>query len=160
MNRRQRHDTEKHGREKTRILFCIRGANLNLSFNKHCAQQKPRTRTVNPSTRSAHKKHGFQLQTCKSVFAYMLNILSWFSSIISEITDIFMLFHNSKCQKAKWAVTFISFLSLLTCPRFRTNLKSFTFLRPNLKNLSGGLNLSRGLNMDGSTLNCFKCFKI
>ena len=107
--------------------YCIRGANLNLSFNKHCAQQKPRTRTVNPSTRSAHKKHGFQLQTCKSVFAYMLNILSWFSSIISEITDIFMLFHNSKCQKAKWAITFISFLSLLTFPRFRTNLKSFTF---------------------------------
>ena len=106
MNRRQRHDTEKHGREKTRILFCIRGANLNLSFNKHCAQQKPRTRTVNPSTRSAHKKHGFQLQTCKSVFAYMLNILSWFSSIISEITDIFMLFHNSKCQKAKMSNNF------------------------------------------------------
>ena len=33
-------------------------------------------------------------------------------------------------------------------------------LWPNLKNLSGGLNLSRGLNMVGSTLNCIKCFKI
>ena len=32
--------------------------------------------------------------------------------------------------------------------------------RPNLKNLSGGLNLSRGLNMVGSTWNCIKCFKI
>ena len=30
---------------------------------------------------------------------------------------------------------------------------------PNLKNLSGGLNLSRGLNMVGSTENCIKCFK-
>ena len=30
----------------------------------------------------------------------------------------------------------------------------------NLKNLSGGLNLSRGLNMVDSTLNCIKCFKI
>ena len=33
-------------------------------------------------------------------------------------------------------------------------------LWPNLKNLSGGLNLSRGLNMVGSTKNCIKCFKI
>ena len=31
---------------------------------------------------------------------------------------------------------------------------------PNLKNLRGGLNLNRGLNMVGSTLNCIKCFKI
>jgi len=31
---------------------------------------------------------------------------------------------------------------------------------PNLMNLSGGLNLSRGLNMVGSTYNCIKCFKI
>ena len=31
---------------------------------------------------------------------------------------------------------------------------------PNLKNLSDGLNLSRGLNMVGSTLNCIKCLKI
>ena len=34
------------------------------------------------------------------------------------------------------------------------------FLWPNLKNLSGGLNLSRGLNMVGSTSNCIKCLKI
>ena len=32
--------------------------------------------------------------------------------------------------------------------------------RPNLKNLSHGLNLSRGSNMVGSTLNCIKFFKI
>jgi len=31
---------------------------------------------------------------------------------------------------------------------------------PNLKNLSGGLNLSRGLNMVGFTQNYIKCFKI
>ena len=31
---------------------------------------------------------------------------------------------------------------------------------PNLKNLSGGLNLSRGLNMVVSTKNCIKCFKV
>ena len=31
---------------------------------------------------------------------------------------------------------------------------------PNLKNLSGGLNLSRGLNMVGSTKNCIKFLKI
>ena len=30
----------------------------------------------------------------------------------------------------------------------------------NLKNLSGGLNLSRGLNIVGYTFNCIKCFKI
>ncbi len=32
--------------------------------------------------------------------------------------------------------------------------------RPNLKNLSGGLNLSSGSNMVGFTKNCIKCFKI
>ena len=36
----------------------------------------------------------------------------------------------------------------------------FLDLWPNLKNLSGGLNLSRGLNMVGSTSNCIKCLKI
>ena len=33
-------------------------------------------------------------------------------------------------------------------------------LRPNLKNLSRGLNLSRGSNMVGFTYNCIKFFKI
>ena len=33
-------------------------------------------------------------------------------------------------------------------------------LRPNLKNLSRGLNLSRGSNMVGSTKNCIQFFKI
>ena len=32
-------------------------------------------------------------------------------------------------------------------------------LRHNLKNLSRGINLRRGSNMVGSTLNCTQCFK-
>ena len=35
-----------------------------------------------------------------------------------------------------------------------------TFQKPNLKNLSGGLNLSSGSNMVGFTKNCIQCFKI
>ena len=87
MNRRHSDMKKKTRTEKDRHEYCsVFGAqtliyhSTNIVLNK-----KPRTRTVNPSTRSAHKKHGFQLQTCKSVFAYMPNILSWFSSIMSEI---------------------------------------------------------------------------
>ena len=41
--------------------------------------------------------------------------------------------------------------------------KSLFYLRirwPNLNNLSGGLNLSRGLNIVGYTFNCIKCLQI
>ena len=44
--------------------------------------------------------------------------------------------------------------------KFKTFFRTFRDQWPNLKNLSGGLNLSRGLNMVGFTYNCIKCFKI
>ena len=40
------------------------------------------------------------------------------------------------------------------------DIKGLNIQRPNLKNLSSGLNLSRGLIKVGFTLNCIKCFKI
>ena len=42
---------------------------------------------------------------------------------------------------------------------FNNSCVTQSFQWPNLKNLSGGLNFSRGLNMVGSTSNSIKCLQ-
>jgi len=57
-----------------------------------------------------------------------------------RVVFIFIYFHTF------YFVTFF-----LMFPNFVLDTRNLEFLWPNLKNLSGGLNLSRGLNMVGST---------
>ena len=69
------------------------------------------------------------------------------------------MFNRSNCEYCEYS-------GILTEPLNSRGVEDKTVLKPtllqwpNLKNLSGGLNLSRGLNMVGSTTNCIKCFKI
>ena len=44
-------------------------------------------------------------------------------------------------------------------PNIMCSMYALCVMRPNLKNLSRGLNLRRGSNMIGYTKNCIHCFK-
>ena len=88
-------------------------------------------------------------------------------------------FYRDDCTKLILSVSlyllFPATLNFLSVPNHRMSHKKITLKTnwinlsivgfkevqwPNLKNLSGGLNLSRGLNMVASTKTCIKCLKI